>query len=69
MSSNINEEVAREKVQKFESELQALQDKHGIAIVPIVNYSQHGMFPGITFMDKKQLEQQLQGVQAQVQNG
>ena len=65
----VEQQIFNENVSKFEKELQELQIKHGIVIVPIITQSQHGIFPSITFGDKKTIDKKMEEIRGNSANG
>lgn len=52
----IDQEVLQKKIQAITKEIEAVQEKHGMILVPVLVPSDFGIFPSIAYMTKQEYE-------------
>jgi hypothetical protein len=57
-AKTIAEQAFEKACNEFEKELIALQEKHGLVIIPKLNVTMAGIVPGVMYMDKKTYDAQ-----------
>lgn len=61
MAENLAEQSRQSKIEAFNADLRALQDKHGLVIVPEIAVNNHGILPTLGVMDRDEFLARTQG--------
>ena len=56
---SLDQQILQDKINAFEKELQELETKHGIVIIPTLNFTPYGIVPQNTYMDKSKVDAQV----------
>lgn len=55
--TTIQEQIRKKKISDFITEFKALQEKHGVFVSGVINFSPYGILPSITYQTKEELDQ------------
>ncbi len=60
----LEQQIFKKKADAFDKDLAALQEKHGLVLVPIIRFNQHGIMPDLIYMTKEEFNKKLQAGEA-----